>query len=114
MTQQELILLKQYSLPVKVIILNNNVLGMVRQWQELFHNKRFSQIDLSINPDFMKLADAYGVESLKISDMASLSLIDEAIKNNKPMVIEVLVSKDFNVYPIIPPGKGFKDTLKGA
>ncbi|MGL5231858.1 MAG: biosynthetic-type acetolactate synthase large subunit [Fusobacteriaceae bacterium] len=114
MTQQELILLKQYSLPVKVIILNNNALGMVRQWQELFHNKRFSQIDLSINPDFMKLADAYGIESLKISDQSSLSSIEEAIKNNKPMVIEVLVSKDFNVYPIIPPGKDFKDTLKGA
>lgn len=114
MTQQELILLKQYSLPVKVIILNNNALGMVRQWQELFHNKRFSQIDLSINPDFMKLADAYGIESLKISDRSSLSSIEEAIKNNKPMVIEVLVSKDFNVYPIIPPGKDFKDTLKGA
>lgn len=114
MTQQELILLNQYSLPVKVIILNNNALGMVRQWQELFHNKRFSQIDLSINPDFMKLADAYGIESLKISDRSSLSSIEEAIKNNKPMVIEVLVSKDFNVYPIIPPGKDFKDTLKGA
>lgn len=114
MTQQELILLKQYSLPIKVIILNNNALGMVRQWQELFHNKRFSQIDLSINPDFMKLADAYGIESLKISDRSSLSSIEGAIKNNKPMIIEVLVSKDFNVYPIIPPGKEFKDTLKGA
>lgn len=114
MTQQELILLRQYSLPIKVIILNNNVLGMVRQWQELFHNKRFSQVDLSINPDFMKLADAYGIESLKITDMSSLYLIEEAIKNNKPMIIEVMVSKDFNVYPIIPPGKEFKDTLKGA
>lgn len=113
MNQQELILLRQYSLPVKVIILNNGVLGMVRQWQELFQDKRYSETDLSISPDFMKLAEAYGLKTLKISNASSLLLLEEALSNDKPMVIEINVDKEFNVYPIIPAGKSFNDTVKG-
>lgn len=66
MNIQELILLKEYRLPVKIFIMNNSYLGMVRQWQELFHNGRYSQVDLMGNPDFTKVAEAYGVRSLTI------------------------------------------------
>ncbi|MGL4392556.1 MAG: biosynthetic-type acetolactate synthase large subunit [Fusobacteriaceae bacterium] len=113
MTLQELILLRQYKLPVKIIILNNGVLGMVRQWQELFHNKRFSEIDLSVSPDFSKIGEAYGIKSFKIEDISSIQKLEEALKSDEPILVDVVVSPEFNVYPIIPPGKSIMETLGG-
>lgn len=105
MTFQELMLIKQYNLPVKVIILNNSYLGMVRQWQELFKNKRYSSVDLAINPNFIKIAEAYGIKAIQIKDKKELKkYLKSFIESDEGVVIDCLVEKEENVFPMIPAG----------
>lgn len=111
MNQQELMLLKQYDIPVKAFIFNNSSLGMVRQWQGLFNNNRFSEVDLEYNPDFLILAKAYGLRAIQISRFEELEDIESELLDNKPLIIEVIVSKDDNVFPIIPAGQSVKETI---
>lgn len=111
MNIQELILLKEYRLPVKIFIINNSYLGMVRQWQELFHNGRYSQVDLLSNPDFTKVAEAYGVKSLIIKDEDGLLKIEEIIESDEPILVNCIVTKEENVYPMIPAGKSVEDMI---
>lgn len=93
MNIQELILLKAYKLPVKVFIMNNSYLGMVRQWQELFHERRYSEVNLEINPDFVKVAEAYGVKSVTLESEEDLEKIDEILKNDEPILVNCIVKK---------------------
>ncbi len=104
MTIQELGTIAQYNLPVKVILLNNQFLGMVRQWQELFNNSRYASTGLT-NPDFMKICEGFGVPSKKITVREELSqALDETLAHNGPFVLEVDVEKEGNIFPMIPPG----------
>ena len=117
MNSQELLLLKAYNIPVKVVIINNGFLGMVRQWQELFNNHRYSFVDLSINPDFETLAKAYGVHGVTLSTIEDLrSQLRDLILSDEPVVINCVVEKEENVFPMIPAGCSAKDMigLKGG
>lgn len=111
MNIQELILLKAYRLPVKVFIMNNSYLGMVRQWQELFHERRYSEVNLEINPDFVKVAEAYGVKSVTLESEEDLEKIDEILKSDEPILVNCIVKKEENVYPMIPAGKSAEDMI---
>ena len=112
MTFQELMMLKQYNLPVKILIINNSFLGMVRQWQELFKNKRYSSVNLEINPDFVKIAEAYGVTSARLKTKEDLKTkLKDLIMSNEGVVIDCVVEREENVFPMIPAGKTVSDMI---
>lgn len=107
MNIQELVTAKAYNLPVKFIIMNNSFLGMVRQWQELFHGEKFSFTDLShSNPDFVKVAEAFGIKAFSTDSPKEVdSLLDKAFEiNDGPVLIEFKVIPEEMVFPMIPPG----------
>ena len=117
MNSQELLLLKAYNIPVKVVIINNGYLGMVRQWQELFTQHRYSFVDLEVNPDFETLAKAYGVQGVTLSTIEDLrSQLRDLILSDEPVVINCVVEREENVFPMIPAGCSAKDMigLKGG
>lgn len=117
MNSQELLLLKAYNIPVKVVIINNGFLGMVRQWQELFNQRRYSFVDLEVNPDFKTLAKAYGVQGVTLSTIEELrSQLRDLILSDEPVVINCVVEREENVFPMIPAGCTAKDMmgLKGG
>lgn len=104
MTLQELGTIAQEQLPVKVVILNNNFLGMVRQWQQLFFDKRYSFVHLD-NPNFIKLADAYGIPATQVGACGDVrAALEEMWKSPGPYLLEVLVEKEDNVFPMVPAG----------
>ena len=106
MTFQELMLIKEYNLPVKMFIINNSYLGMVRQWQELFHEKRYSSVDLSYNPDFIKSGEAYGIKSIQLTNKKDLKKhLKKILESDEAVLVECIVEKEENVYPMIPAGK---------
>ena len=112
MTFQELMMLKQYNLPVKILIINNSFLRMVRQWQELFKNKRYSSVNLEINPDFVKIAEAYGVTSARLKTKEDLKTkLKDLIMSNEGVVIDCVVEREENVFPMIPAGKTVSDMI---
>ena len=112
MTSQELALLKEFNLPVKVVILNNQALGMVRQWQETFYEERYSSSLIPVQPDFVKLADAYGIKGYRINDFAEAEAIfTEAINSDEPALIDCRVKQLENVNPMVAPGKGLQDMI---
>jgi len=104
MTLQELGTIAQYNLPVKIILLNNNFLGMVRQWQELFFSSRYANTEL-VNPDFLKISDGFGVKAGKLSDRAKLKeTIQNVLDMEGPYMLEVSVQKEGNIFPMVPAG----------
>jgi acetolactate synthase I/II/III large subunit len=104
MTIQELGTIKQTQAPVKIVLLNNNYLGMVRQWQQMFFDKRYSFTELD-NPDFIKLAEAYGIPAKKVDERSDLSSsIAEMLLHDGPYFLEVVVEKEDNVFPMIATG----------
>lgn len=111
MNIQELMLLKKYNLPVKVFIMNNSYLGMVRQWQELFHEKRYSSVNLDDNPDFMLLAQAYGIKGVTLKNERDLENLKEIIESDEPILVNCIVDSEENVYPMIPAGKSVEDMM---
>ena len=112
MTFHELMLIKQYDLPIKVLIMNNSFLGMVRQWQEMFNDRRYSFVDLSINPDFSKIAEAYGIDFIRIDNGTDLEEnLREGIQSDKAVIMECIVEKEANVLPMIPSGASALDMI---
>ena len=112
MNMQEMSTAVQYRLPVKVFILNNSYMGMVRQWQELLHGGRFSQSYSEALPDFVKLADAYGGHGIRCEDPADLDdAIREMIAIDKPVLFDCIVAKDENCFPMIPSGKAHNEMI---
>ena len=106
MTFQELMMVKEYNLPVKIFIINNSYLGMVRQWQELFHEKRYSSVNLSYNPDFIKIGEAYGIKSIQLKNKKDLKKnLKKILESDEAVLVECIVEKEENVYPMIPAGK---------
>ena len=113
MTLQELATAVQYGLPVKVCIMNNQWLGMVRQWQELFWNSRYSQTCMECQPDFVKLAEAYGAEGHRVSRPEDLEeVLRVAFASPGPAVIDIRVKREANVYPMIPAGGTVHDMME--
>lgn len=109
MTIQELGTIFQLQLPVKIVILNNDFLGMVRQWQQMFFNKRYASTEM-INPDFVSIAKAYFLDSEKVENRSDLeSAVKRMIESKKPYVLEISVEKEDNVFPMIPSGASVSD-----
>ncbi len=111
MNIQELCTAVNYELPINVAILDNGYLGMVRQWQEMFYNRRYSHSDL-LNPDFVKLAEAYGAEGIRVTKKAEVApALEQAIRSNKPVMIDFIIDREDNVLPIVPPGESLNKML---
>ena len=109
MTIQELGTIFQLQIPVKIVILNNDFLGMVRQWQQLFFDKRYASTEM-INPDFVTIAKGYYIDSERVNDRKDLkTAVERMIKSKKPYVLEICVEKEDNVFPMIPSGASVSD-----
>ncbi|HEX3616100.1 MAG TPA: biosynthetic-type acetolactate synthase large subunit [Solirubrobacteraceae bacterium] len=112
MNTQELATCAQNGIDVKVFIMNNGYLGMVRQWQELFWDRRYSQVDMGQYPDFVKLAEAYGATGVRLTDKHTLvEGMREALAIEGPVVVDVRVSAEENVYPMIAPGQAARNMV---
>lgn len=112
MNLNELVTMKSYDLPVVVLVMNNTVLGMVRQWQKLFYGNRFSQTDPHRATDFVALAQSFGIDGMKIESKEDIKpVLEKAFALNKPVVIDCRISPDQNVLPMIPPGKTVEDII---
>jgi len=112
MNIQELATVVQYKLPVKIAILNNGCLGMVRQWQERFYDKVYSHTDITVAPDFVKLAEAYGAVGLRATKSSEVEkVIEKALETKGPVIIDFIVDRDEGVYPMVPAGAPIKDMI---
>ena len=114
MTMQEISTAVQYKLPIKIFILNNEYMGMVRQWQELLHEKNYSESYTAALPDFVKLAEAYGCVGIRANKPSELDeKINEMINTDRPVIFDCRVDKMENCYPMIPSGKAHNQMLLG-
>ncbi len=112
MTAQELATAVQYRTNTKIIVMNNNYLGMVRQWQEIFYDKTYSAVDMEGSPDFVKLAEAYGAVGLRATKPAELTaVLEQGLSIKGVVVMDIVVSAEENVFPMIPPGAGLKEMV---
>jgi acetolactate synthase-1/2/3 large subunit len=113
MTMAELSTAAIHKLPVKVLVINNHYLGMIRQWQELFYDNRLSGADLEGNPDFVKLAQAYGIKGFRIRRAADVDrILKQAMEyNDGPCLVDAEVVKEDNVFPMIPAGAALRDMI---
>jgi len=112
MNSQELATAVQFNLPVKIAILNNGFLGMVRQWQELFYKTNYSWTHMNCTPDFVKLAEAYGAVGLRATKPEEVeSVIKKAIRTPKPVIMDFLVEQNENVYPMVPSGSAITEMI---
>jgi acetolactate synthase I/II/III large subunit len=112
MNTQELATCAEEKIPIKVFIMNNGYLGMVRQWQELFWDKRYSQVDMGQYPDFVKLAEAYGATGIRLTDKTTLVPdMRAALATDGPVLVDVRVTREENTYPMIAPGQAARDMV---
>jgi acetolactate synthase-1/2/3 large subunit len=113
MTIQELGTLMQDKIPMKIVVLNNNFLGMVRQWQEMFFESRYAETNIE-SPDFVQIAKGYKINGQKVTERKNLSAaIDEMLKSKESYLLEVAVEKETNVFPMIPPGASVDEIKLG-
>ncbi|MFC0214492.1 biosynthetic-type acetolactate synthase large subunit [Paenibacillus chartarius] len=114
MCAQELAICAIHNIPVKIVVINNRTLGMIKQWQELVYDGRHSHIDLSGSPDFVKLAEAYGVKGLRAATKEEADRVwQEALATPGPVLIDFVVDRDELVYPMVPQGKALQDMITG-
>ena len=112
MTYQELMLIKQYNLPIKIVLLDNSFLGMVRQWQELFNAGRYSFVDLSVNPNFEKIGEAYGIKTVRIEHKEEMNQnLKALLDSDEAVIMHFIVEREANVFPMIPAGKSTDDLI---
>ncbi|MBW2466401.1 MAG: biosynthetic-type acetolactate synthase large subunit [Deltaproteobacteria bacterium] len=112
MNIQELATARQYKCPVKIAILNNAYLGMVRQWQELFYDKRYAGTDLEVQPDFVKLAEAYGAVGLRATKVSEVvPVIKEALATDNTVIMDFVIAREEGVFPMVPAGKATTEML---
>ena len=113
MTMSELATLVENNIPVKFAIINNNFLGMVRQWQDFFYDKTYTATGYTANPDFVKLAEAYGILGIRVTDKIQVTAaIEQAIQEPRPVVIDFMVEPEENVYPMIPAGESVNELIE--
>jgi acetolactate synthase-1/2/3 large subunit len=114
MNIQELGTAVENNIPVKVAILNNRYLGMVRQWQELFYGERYSSTDLGSTPDFVKLAEAYGAVGLRAEKPSEVTaVLKEALKSKKPVFMDFVIDRYEKVFPMVPAGASINEMIFG-
>jgi acetolactate synthase-1/2/3 large subunit len=112
MTLNDLATIAQYRVPVKIAILNNRALGMVRQWQEIFFEKRYCDIDLNFAPDFAKLADSYGIRGVRVEHRDGVKdAVRDMLSHREPCLVDFWVDPAENVYPIVPPGASLAEMI---
>ena len=112
MTIQELAVMNDLNLPVKVFIVNNEALGMVRQWQEKFHGERYSSSLLTKNPDFLKIAEGYGIRGIKVDKEEDVpAVLEEIFSYDGPVVVDCRISWKEKVFPMVAPGKGINEMI---
>jgi acetolactate synthase I/II/III large subunit len=112
MNIQELATCKEHDIPVKAVIMNNGYLGMVRQWQELFWDRRYSNVDMGSWPDWVKLAEAYGAAGVRLTDKTTLvNDLQAALETPGPVVVDVRVTREENTYPMIPAGSAAREMV---
>jgi acetolactate synthase-1/2/3 large subunit len=115
MNIQELATIRRYNIPVKIVLIDNEVLGMVRQWQELFFNERYSEVSLWDNPDFIKLADAFNIPGIYIDKDEQIDDAIQKIKNTPgPLFVHVKIDQKANVWPLVPPGKSNSQMMEAS
>jgi acetolactate synthase I/II/III large subunit len=113
MSIQEIATMVQYELPIKIVLLNNGVLGMVRQLQKLFCDERYNQIQLTANPDFIKIAEAYSIKGIRVENVSEVrEALLEAINHPGPVLLDFVISEDEGVFPMVPSGKGLTEMLR--
>ncbi|MBN9647184.1 biosynthetic-type acetolactate synthase large subunit [Terrisporobacter glycolicus] len=105
MNCNEMATISTYKIPVLILLLNNSTLGMVRQWQKLFSKKRYSQTDVDPSVDYVMLAKAYGIDSYKATNLKELKNILSEVNMDKPVFLECVINRDYDVYPIVPPNE---------
>ncbi len=109
---QELATVAHYNLPIKVIIINNGFLGMVRQWQQLFFDRVYSETDISCQPDFVKVAEAYGLKGIRVQKPSELKkVLKEALDYKGAVIVDVIVDREENVFPMVPAGASVRDMI---
>lgn len=114
MNLNELATAVEYNLPIIVVIMNNHALGMVRQWQNLFYDRRYSQSTLDRKTDFVKLAEAFGAVGYNLTDQKDVDwILTEALSMNRPVVINCEIDRDHKVWPMVPPGAAIEDVIIG-
>ncbi len=114
MNIQELATLKRYGIPLKIVLLDNSALGMVRQWQELFFEGNYSEVDLSDNPDFVQVANAFGIEAFAISERHEVEGgIERLLNTDGPVLMHVKIDPQENVWPLVPPGQSNASMMEG-
>ena len=114
MTENSLAVCTEENIPVISVVLNNNSLGLVEQWQRIFFNERYSAVKFKSVPDITKLSEAYGVEAIRNEDVEGFEKsFKYAVKSEYPTVIEMIISPDEDVYPFVAPGVGLKDIIYG-
>ena len=105
MTFEELMMVRQYNLPIKIVIINNGYLGMVRQWQQIFNDRRYSYVDLETSPDFLKLADAFDLKAARIDNVDEFNKeFKSFITSDESIILDCRVAREDNVLPMIPAG----------
>ena len=113
MNLSELATMASYNVPVKMFIMNNRVLGMVRQWQKLFYENRFADTDPDRKTDFVKVAEGFGVKGFSIKTNGDIdSVVEQALAYNGPVLVDCRISPDSNVLPMIPPGGAHTDIIE--
>lgn len=111
MNCNELATVANYNVPILILLLNNRTLGMVRQWQKLFSNQRYSQTDINENVDYVKLVNAYNIDGYKVSSMEELGKALDVIDFNKPVFLQCDIDKDYDVYPIVAPNDALENLI---
>ncbi len=112
MNCQELVTISKYKLPIKIVMFNNNTLGMVRQWQRMFSNAKYSETDNYDDVDYLRLARAYGINAYRAESMEELAkILNETYNINEPIFLECKIDRDLSVYPIVPPGRPIDELL---
>ncbi len=115
MNLQELATVRRYALPVKIVLLDNQALGLVRQWQELFFDRRYSEIDLSDNPDFVRLSESFGIPAFALErGEDEEDAIDRLFEIDGPALLHARIEREANVWPLVPPNHGNEEMLLGA
>ena len=114
MTCYELATIAEYNIPVKVCILNNDFQGMVKQWQDLFYERRYSQTAMK-NPNFAKMAEAFGISGIRCDHKEDVpKSVEEMLAHNGPVVVDFFVEPNEHVYPMVPSGKGLHEMELGT
>ena len=114
MTAQELATAVQYKTNVKIVVMNNNYLGMVRQWQDLLYDRAYSHVSMEWLPDFVKLAEAYGATGLRATRPDQLKgVLERGLATPGVVVMDILVAEEENVFPMVPAGAGLKEMVLG-